>query len=95
MDEVRKTIRLSKEEFDFIMNDEDLARGSVYSRYDPYRKSFSVRFRNLIERYKWQKKRIEDLVRQYQELSDKATETSDNSDIGNLQNKQKVKEEKE
>ena len=75
MEEIRKTIRFSKEEVYYVMNNIDLIDNYHYG-YD--KSSFSGRLRSMIKRYKWQEERITDLVRQNQELSDKCARLSDN-----------------
>ena len=77
-EEVRKTVRFSKEEIDFIMNEDEL---KGHYCWDSYKSTFSVRLRNMIELYKQQKQRIECLVKQNWELSDERARLSDKSDI--------------
>lgn len=73
MEEIRKTVRFSKEEYDFIMNEEELKSYQSWS-ISQRSTTFSERFRNMIKLYKFQKKRIED-------LSDECARLSDKSDI--------------
>lgn len=77
-EEVRKTVRFTKEEVDYIMNNIDLVVGY---HYNAARSSFSERLRHMIKRYKWQEERITELVRRNRELSDKHADVSDKSDI--------------
>lgn len=72
MAEVRKTVRLSKEDFDYIMAQSDLETYHNWNRSD---KTFSERFRNLIAFYKNEK------VRQHREASDNRAQKSDKTDI--------------
>ena len=59
-EQVRKTIRFSQEEIDYIMNNEDLKDW----RRDYRKTSFSERLRILIKQYQQQKEKIDNLVRQ-------------------------------
>lgn len=73
-EEVRKTIRFSKEDVDYIMNNIDLVKNYHYRNPET---SFSERLRYMIERYKWQEERISELVRQNQAMSDNRARLSD------------------
>ena len=80
VEEIRKTVRFSKEEFDYIMSDDDLREPNRWSGYNDDT-SFSVRIREMIKRYEFQKNRIEGLVKENKTLSDKCARLSDKSDI--------------
>ena len=77
VEEIRKTVRFSKKEFDYIMNDDDLRESGRWGSYNN-ETSFSVRIREMIKRYEFQKNRIEGLVKENKTLSDKCARLSDN-----------------